>query len=150
LSALSSAHPTPPGSVPVLLDTCAAIWLMGGDPLSAAGESALIGARSTRSGIYVSPFSAWEIGTLLAKGKLRIPVLPEIWFDNLLALPGVKLARLTPTLLLTSTSLPGSPPNDPADRIMAATARIHGYNLLTRDRPLLEYARQGYMKATAC
>jgi PIN domain nuclease of toxin-antitoxin system len=123
---------------------------MGGDPLAATGEAALIAARSTRSGIYVSPFSAWEIGTLLAKGKLRIPLPPELWFESLLALPGVRLARLTPGILLSSTSLPGTPPNDPSDRIMAATARIHGYKLITRDRLLLDYAKQGYMQATEC
>src|SRR5277367_5886551 len=123
---------------------------MGGDPLSPAAKSALIGARWSRSGIYVSPFSAWEIGTLLAKGKIQLPLPPEIWFDTLLALPGVRLAKLTPNTLMSSTSLPGAPPNDPSDRIIAATARTYSYNLITRDRLLLDYAQQGHLKATAC
>lgn len=147
-----SAQTSQPGVVPgpVLLDTCAAIWLMGGDPLSPEATSALIAARSTRSGIYVSPFSAWEIGTLLAKGKLHVPLPPELWFDTLLALPGVRLAKLTPSILLSSTSLPGAPPNDPSDRIIAATARTYRYNLITRDRLLLDYAQRGYLQATPC
>lgn len=110
----------------------------------------MIAARSTKSGIYVSPFSAWEIGTLLAKKKLQIPLPPELWFEALLTRPGIRIAYLSPKILLSSTSLPGNPPKDPADRIMAATARVHGYNLITRDRLLLEYAAQGYIQATEC
>ena len=37
-----------------------------------------------------------------------------------------------------------------ADRIMAATARELGYMLVTRDRPLLHYSEQGYIRALAC
>ena len=120
---------------------------MDGDPLSTACQAALLGARSSRKGIYISPFLAWELGTLIAKGRYQITVTPEAWFDNLLAVPGVKLASLTPRILLASTALPGSPPNYPADRIMAATARTFGYTLITRDRLLLDYARQGHIAA---
>jgi len=137
----------PPTAPPVLLDTCTAIWLMDGDPLSTGCQAALIEARSSRKGIYISPFLAWELGTLIAKGRYQITVTPEAWFDNLLAVPGVKLAALTPRILLASTALPGSPPNDPADRILAATARTFGYTLITRDRLLLDYAKQGHIAA---
>jgi PIN domain nuclease of toxin-antitoxin system len=132
---------------PVLLDTCTFSWLMDGEPLSDASRDALLVARSSRSGIYVSPVTAWELGTLIAKGRYQITLTPEVWFDTLLAVPGVKLAALTPQLLLSSTALPGNPPNDPAGCILAATARTHGYTLITRDRLLLDYARQGHITA---
>ena len=32
----------------------------------------------------------------------------------------------------------------------AATAREFGYRLMTRDRPLLQYAEQGYVQALQC
>ena len=73
-----------------------------------------------------------------------------MWFDTLLALPGVRLAALTSRLLIGSTALPGSPPVDPADRIIAATARLFGYRLITRDSKLLAYAAQGQIFATLC
>jgi PIN domain nuclease of toxin-antitoxin system len=53
-------------------------------------------------------------------------------------------------VLISPSFLPGIPPKDPADRIFAATAREYGYRLVTRDRPLLEYARQGHIQALAC
>jgi PIN domain nuclease of toxin-antitoxin system len=135
---------------PVLLDTCAAIWLMSRSPLSTASRSAIRAAQTSNLGVYLSPFTAWEIGTLVAKGRLQLTLAPEVWFDTLLALPGVRLVALTPQLLISSTALPGIPPTDPADRIIAATARQHGYRVITRDSKLLAYAAQGQILATAC
>jgi PIN domain nuclease of toxin-antitoxin system len=60
------------------------------------------------------------------------------------------LTELTPEVLISSSYLPGSPPRDPADRIIAATARVQGYRLVTRDRLLLDYAEAGHVEALAC
>lgn len=135
---------------PVLLDTCAAIWLMSGDPISAASRTSIHAAQTANLGVYVSAFTAWEIGTLASKGRLQLTLTPEVWFETLLALPGVRLAALTPRLLISSTALPGIPPSDPADRIIAATARLHGYCVITRDEKLLRYAHEGHILAVAC
>jgi PIN domain nuclease of toxin-antitoxin system len=51
---------------------------------------------------------------------------------------------------MESSFLPGKFPKDPADRIIAATAREHGYTVVTRDRALLDYAEQGYLSAVEC
>jgi len=134
----------------VLLDTCAAIWLMNGEPLFDPGLAAIRDAQLANAGVYVSPFTAWEIGTLVAKGRLHLTLSPEAWFDTLLAKRGVRLAPLTPKMLLASTSLPGTPPSDPADRIIAATARVHGHLVITRDQELLDYSRRGHLRAKAC
>jgi PIN domain nuclease of toxin-antitoxin system len=135
---------------PVLLDTCAALWLMDGEPMSDASRAAIRNARAANVGVYVSPFTAWEIGTLTAKGKIQLTLSPEVWFETLLDLPGVRLAPLTPKILLASTALPGSPPSDPADRIIAATARVHSHVIITRDRKLLAYSREGHIRVKAC
>jgi len=42
------------------------------------------------------------------------------------------------------------PPSDPADQIIAATARLYGFRLITRDGKLLDYAEQGHILATKC
>ena len=135
---------------PILLDTCAAIWLMGGEPISEESRQAIRSAGAAHVGVYVSPFTAWEIGTLIARRRLHLTLSPEVWFERLLALPGVRLAELTPKILLASTALPGPPPADPADRILAATARVRGHAVITRDKKLLDYAREGHIRAIAC
>ncbi len=134
----------------ILLDTCAALWLMGGEPISEESRKTILSAVTAHVGVYVSPITAWEIGTLIAKQRLHLTLSPEVWFERLLAMPGVRLAELTPMILLASTALPGSPPADPADRIIAATARVQGHVVVTRDMKLLDYAREGHIRVIAC
>jgi PIN domain nuclease of toxin-antitoxin system len=77
-------------------------------------------------------------------------IRPERWFANLFEVPGVALAGMSPDLLIASSYLPGKPPRDPFDRILAATARELGATLITRDRALLEYGEQGHMAVVEC
>jgi PIN domain nuclease of toxin-antitoxin system len=99
---------------------------------------------------YVSPISAWEIGMLTARGRVQLLIKPERWFSNLFNAPGVHLAELSPDLLIASSYLPGTPPKDPADRIIAATARELGATLVTRDQVLLDYGAQGHVAVVEC
>jgi len=57
---------------------------------------------------------------------------------------------MPPELLIASSFLPGKPPRDPFDRIIAATARDLGATLITRDRALLDYGKQGHLSVVAC
>lgn len=139
-----------PSASPILLDTCATLWLMAGATMSPESLNAIRAARRANLGIYVTPFTAWEVGTLVAKGRVQLTLAPEVWFAELLAQPGVRLAPLTAAELLASTALPGAPPSDPADRILAATARLHGHILVTRDRKLLAYAHDGHIRVQVC
>lgn len=134
---------------PLLLDTCAAIWIVA-DQISPSASDALTAAWHSSVPTYVSPITAWEIGLLAASGRFKSPDPPARWFQRVLDLPNLRLAELPPRVLFESSLLPGSPPRDPADRIIAATARDFGLTVMTRDRALLEYAREGYLNAVAC
>jgi PIN domain nuclease of toxin-antitoxin system len=134
---------------PLLLDTCAAIWLMNGDPLSPESLEA-IAAAQREDAVAVSPITAWEIATLAARGRLALTLAPVAWFAALLRQKGVVLAPMPPEVLIASATLPGSPPRDPADRIIAATARQYGHVVVTRDGELLPYARARHLDAIAC
>ena len=135
---------------PLLWDTCAAIWIYEKAELAPAAIAAMAAAHREGVPSYISPITAWEIGMLTAKGRLQLLIRPERWFGNLFEVPGVALAPLSPDLLIASSYLPGKPPKDPTDRIIAATARELGATLITRDRALLDYGEQGHMSALAC
>lgn len=137
-------------SVPVLLDTCAAIWLMNGDRLSANSRVAIGAAQVEHLGVHVSPITAWEIATLAAKGRLQLTLSPDAWFDRVLSISGVRLTVLSPKILIASATLPGTPPRDPADRIIAATARALGYSVVTRDGELTQYGAAGHIEVIGC
>jgi PIN domain nuclease of toxin-antitoxin system len=135
---------------PLLLDTCAAIWFAENQRMSAAALEMIDQAFEAEVPVFVSPITAWEIGLLTARGRMGFHIAPQLWFRRLMAVPGMELADLSPDVLLASSFLPGTPPRDPADRVLAATARECGYVLVTRDRPLLNYAAQGHIKALSC
>jgi PIN domain nuclease of toxin-antitoxin system len=135
---------------PVLLDTCALIFLTQQVHLAAAAVATLRAVSEGDGVTYISSISAWEIGMLAARGRLQLSSRPERWFVNLFDAPGVELAALSPDLLIASSFLPGMPPKDPADRILAATARELGATLITRDRALLAYGEQGHISVLEC
>ncbi len=144
---LSDALPT--AARPLLLDTCAAIWLMNGDPMSPASRAAIAAAQPVRA-VHVSPMTSWEIAMLAACGRVALNLSPTAWFAALLAQPGVALAAMPPAVLIASATLPGAPPRDPADRIIAATAREFGFAIVTRDTELMPYGRAGHVEVVRC
>jgi len=135
---------------PLLLDTCTLIFLAQEQELATAAVEAMQTASQKNSVTYISPISAWEIGSLTSRGRLQLLVRPERWFANLFEAPGVKLADMSPDVLIASSYLPGTPPRDPFDRIIAATAREIGATLITRDRALIDYGGQGHVRVVEC
>jgi PIN domain nuclease of toxin-antitoxin system len=135
---------------PLLLDTCAVIWIATGAKISEVAEQALRDAESGDTAIGISPISVWEIGLLVSRGRLVLSTSPRAWIATVLAQPNVGLAKMPPDTLLDSSFLPGEPPRDPADRIILATARAEGMRIVTRDRAMLSYARAGHVEAIAC
>ena len=101
-------------------------------------------------GIFVSTASAWEIGLLSRSKPNRAPRLvfhpdPKTWFADVLALPDLRLAGLTPSIAIDSCHLPGQMHGDPADRLIIATARHLGAPIVTGDRKIIQYAQAGFV-----
>jgi PIN domain nuclease of toxin-antitoxin system len=135
---------------PLLLDTCTLIFMTERTRMAPAAVETLQAATEGGEITYVSPITAWEVGMLTSRGRLQLLIRPERWFSNLFEVPGVRLAEMSPDVLIASSFLPGKPPKDPTDRIIAATARELGATLITRDRALLDYGAQGYVAVLEC
>ncbi len=135
---------------PLLLDTCTVIWMAEDAAIAPEAVDFLSAANDAGAITYVSPISAWEVGLLAARARLQFLITPERWFQRVLETPHMRLAEMSPDLLIASSFLPGNPPRDPADRIIAATARDYGCTLLTRDEALLDYGTQGHIRAIRC
>jgi len=134
----------------LLLDTCAVVWIVENEKLAPEVIEVLGSAHEAGLPTYVSPITAWEIGMLASRDRLKLLMTPQRWFGRLLEMPTVQLAGMSPDLLIASSFLPGRPPRDPADRIIAATARDYGSTLITRDRALLDYGAEGHIRVLAC
>ena len=117
----------------MLLDTHVWYWLVNGDEgeFSSRSREAIMEADSSRL-LRVSAISAWEIAMLVAKKRLTLQVDVQEWVRRTLAAAhGTMLTQLTVDILVASTRLPGSIHADPADRLIAATARALDATLVT-------------------
>lgn len=117
--------------------------------MAPAALQALADADQEAGGLAVSPITAWEVGQLVAKGRLVLPLEPAAWFEAALD-AGIALVDMPPSLLIAASFLPGVALRDPADRIIVATARAFGFRIMTRDRLLLDFAAAGHAHAIAC
>jgi PIN domain nuclease of toxin-antitoxin system len=129
----------------LLLDTCALLWLAGGADMSPESRTA-VASRN----LHVSPISAWEIANLVRKSRIAFTVPVARWFRQATDKMDAATPHLTVEILVNSCGLPGSPPDDPADRIIIATARETDMTLVTRDKQILEYSRAGHVRTLAC
>jgi PIN domain nuclease of toxin-antitoxin system len=134
----------------LLLDTCAAIWLVQGAFLEREALDAMARASEEDRPLRLSLITAWELGLLAKTGKAAMAAAPSAIFQSFLELPGVRAEPLTADVLINSSLLPGKIHGDPADRIIVATARALELTVITRDRAILEYARQGHVLALPC
>jgi PIN domain nuclease of toxin-antitoxin system len=134
----------------LLMDTHAWLWYAEG-VANRLGTDALARIEQTRreGQLCVSAVSVWEVGLLIAKGRIRLSAPAWEWVQQAIALPGLRLKKLDAETALESTRLPGEVHGDPADRFLIAAARVGGLTLLTADSRILDYAAAGHVRALA-
>jgi len=130
----------------LLLDTHVVVWLVFGERMLGPRARKAIKRAALEERVRVSAITPWEIGVLVNKGRIDLHQDALQWTQSALRLPGIKLVDLSPEIAVGSTRLPWEMHGDPADRILAATARHLGATLVTADRQLLEYARLGHFR----
>ncbi len=88
--------------------------------------------------VSVSAITLWEIASLSAAGRLPSlePLLPML--TSIENHPLIDILPLTAAVGAESASLGRSLHGDPADRIIVATASVHGLILLTQDSRIIE------------
>jgi len=114
-----------------LLDTH--IWLWGMLEPNRIGPKTLLELRNSANEIWLSPISIWEALLLNAKGKIYLSLDLVEWLAESTA--GTREAPLTHEIALVAQQLPLH--GDPADRFLAATAKVLDLTLVTADERLL-------------
>lgn len=120
----------------LLIDTHVLVWLVVQPRrLSQRAAVALRSAR-TSGGLGIAAISLWEMAMLIAYGRLAVAETPERWIEQVVEKSGVVVHPITPAIAALATQFPEGFPKDPADRLVAATARVLGASLVTADRDL--------------
>lgn len=119
----------------LLLDTHIWIWaLLDPERLSPAVRAAL---QSPDNELWLSPISVWEALLLAERGRLSVSASPVEWVEQMVRKLPRREAALTHDIAVASRQLRLSH-QDPADRFLAATARVLGLTLVTSDERLLD------------
>ena len=122
----------------ILLDTHAWIWwLSNPERLSKAAADA-VSQAVREDAVALSSISAWELAMLVDRGRLELDRSVDALVQGTEALSFVHVVDVDARIAVASVRL-GLPHKDPADRIIAATARLMDATLVTADRKLLDW-----------
>ena len=116
----------------LLLDTH--IWLWSLLEPERLGKITLRELSNLENERWLSPISAWEALLLHEKGQVDLGEDASQWIER--ASAGVLEAPLTHEIAIAAYGL-SFLHADPADRFLAATAKVLGLTLVTADRKLL-------------
>lgn len=118
----------------LLLDTHVWLWSVLEPERLAPRVARAIEAQDNE--LWLSPISAWELLVLVEKGRLVLDRPPARWIADVCATIPLRDAPLTRHVAIESRRLALSH-EDPADRFIAATAKVYDLTLVTSDERLL-------------
>jgi PIN domain nuclease of toxin-antitoxin system len=119
----------------ILVDTHAVVWLtFEPDRISKGARAAIDDARAHGEGLAISDMTLLELSRLASAGRIRSDLSVESILQEVesrfVVLP------MSGRVCAQAVGFPASFPKDPADRIIIATALIHGIPLVTADREI--------------
>lgn len=115
-----------------LLDTHAAVWMLeGSDKLGTRARA----ATEAEEAVAIAGISLLEIALLAKRGAIELKPSLEVglsaFAEKLVVIP------LDALIAADAVSL-NMPQRDPFDRVIAATARVCGLTLITKDRQIVD------------
>ena len=115
----------------ILLDTHVVLWVAQvPDLLSMSAEEAIRVERQ-RDGVGISDKTLWELAMMISRGRVGVKTSLLNFLraveENFTIFP------VTAEIADRAVSLSSKYPKDPADRIIGATALVHGLKLITKD-----------------
>ncbi len=121
----------------VLLDSHVWIWWLTGQKDLPARKRELLD-RLAQEGVppFLAAISLWEAQMLHRKNRLQLEVDFPLWLSQASDPSVVRLLPLDASVVLALDKLPEKFHGDPADRMIVATAKAHGLELVTEDKSI--------------
>lgn len=124
----------------IVLDTHALVWFISNPEKLSANAKKIIDQEIKKQEILVSSISVWEIYMLIKKERIKLTMDPDIWIEKIESLPFIRFVSVDNRIASKSVNLPEPLHDDPADRIIIATALEFGATLITKDKRILRYS----------
>ena len=116
----------------ILLDTQAAVWMTTDKRLlTDSARDAIREVARPGAGLSIASSTLWEIAMISGKGRFPVPSNLGLFLRHLEAVFNV--LPITAAIAERSIQFSDSYPEDPTDRLIGATALIHGLQLITAD-----------------
>lgn len=123
--------------VVIVLDTHALLWwALDPDQLSERAVQTI--ARMERHGGFASSISIWELGIKVQRKKLELGLSIDKLAHRIERHSVIELLPVDTAIWLRSLALPWDH-RDPADRVIVATALLHGLPILTKDEAIRSF-----------
>jgi PIN domain nuclease of toxin-antitoxin system len=123
--------------VKYLLDTHVWLWAVLGDHRLSRRARGIVSSLGRSRAVGLAAISLKEAAWHLAHGRVRVESGSwQNWLREASSVPGLDILPLTTEVAIRSEELSTEFPHDPADRLIAATALVHGSVLVTADRIL--------------
>jgi PIN domain nuclease of toxin-antitoxin system len=129
----------------ILVDTHVWLWYINGSKELSKSAQKTIATALHGNQAYIAAISLWEIGMLDKKQRIILEMPALEWINKSIDITRINVAPITPEIAIESSFLPGKFHDDPADRLIVATARIEGLTLITRDKQILAYSKHKYL-----
>lgn len=123
----------------IVLDTHILVWWSDNPKKLSKIANQAIELAKKKHEICISSISLWEIAHLVNKGRIEFTLGFENWVKKIENLSFIRFIPVDNSIAVKSVNLPNFSNNDPADRIIVATALSLGVKLITGDQRILKY-----------
>ena len=123
----------------IVLDTHVWVWWLSESQSLPPKVQKLLTEAKARQAIFISSISVWEVAQLASRGRLKLTMDYADWIAQTESLSFINFVPVDNHIALRSVQL--SPPlhQDPADRMIMATALTLGMPLITKDEKISRY-----------
>jgi PIN domain nuclease of toxin-antitoxin system len=120
----------------IVMDTCAIIWdAIDPAKISAKAKKA-INKADENNALFICDISLWEIAMLITRKRVEIDETPANFLRLVLSSKNYTVVSISPEIAELSVTLASEINNDPADRIIVASAMLKQAPLVTADNNL--------------
>ncbi|MEE4263054.1 MAG: type II toxin-antitoxin system VapC family toxin [Desulfobacteraceae bacterium] len=124
----------------IVLDTHAWIWFASKPEALSKRARKAVDAAVKEKNVLVSSISVWEVALLVKNKRLKLSMDVLDWIAKSENLPFIQFIPVSNSIAVKSVNLPQPLHQDPADRIIIATALSTGAPLVTKDKKISDYA----------